>query len=108
DGSQVDPVDPNLTTSNRVTAEPPPQKLFRPLETPDINCWAFDDTARPGETYRYRVRYYMLNPLFSTENVAKNAEDEDVIWVVNKDDTNWSSAITTPPLTHVFLASAPA
>lgn len=95
--------------ANRITATPPPEAPFKPADNKDIDCWAFDDTAQPGETYRYRVKYYMLNPLFSTTNVAKNPDDQKVVWITNEDEMdNWSHAVTTPPLTHVFLAQAPA
>jgi|GEM_PF-5489843 len=115
DGSQPEGIFPNpdeaqsVALPGRIAAEPAPNGPWRPVDIKDIDCWAFDDTAKPGETYRYRVRYYMLNPLYKTGNVAKNPGTALQVWIVNDDNNSpWSSAISTPPLTHVFLAATPA
>ena len=83
--------------------------LARLIAAPDGIRVDLTHTAKPGETNRYRVRYYMLNPLYKTGNVAKNPGTALQVWIVNDDNNSpWSSAISTPPLTHVFLAATPA
>jgi hypothetical protein len=42
---------------------PAPEKPL--MENPAIRIWSHDLTAKPGKTYRYRVRVAMNNPLFA-------------------------------------------
>lgn len=37
------------------------------FKLPPIKLWAHDVTVQPGQTYRYRVRYRVINPLFNKE-----------------------------------------
>lgn len=52
------------------------------LEEP-LLFWAFDDTAEPGHTYRYRVRLGMFNPVAGTGQVAErdlDKKDQVILW----------------------------
>lgn len=74
-----------------IEAGPCPSGLFQVFNFNDITVWANDDTARPNRSYRYKMRYALLNPLYHMANVAKNPKDTLVF-------TLWSpfSAPTDP------------
>jgi hypothetical protein len=45
--------------------------VINPLNIPaDFTVWAHDETAKPGETYRYRLVYHMKNPVVDIKNIA--------------------------------------
>ncbi len=76
----------------------------------NIECWAFDETAIPGETYRYNVVYSLRNPVFNTENIAENAELEQQLALTVAIDTpewnsQWSDPVTVEPLSAWFMKS---
>ncbi len=105
EGMQQQPNDPL-----RLQFPPPPTAPFNPAEHPggEVVCWAYDDSALPDQTYRYRVRYFIQNPLYKTQNVAQNPEDAQALWIAGENASEFSAPITTPPLVHVFLAANPA
>jgi hypothetical protein len=107
-GEGMQPQLPN--DPQRLQFPPPPTAPFNPAEYPggEVVCWAYDDSALPDQTYRYRVRYFIQNPLYKTQNVAKNAEDAQVVWIAGENDSGFSAPVKTPPLVHVFLAANPA
>lgn len=107
-GEGMQPQMPN--DPQRLQFPPPPTAPFNPAEHPggEVVCWAYDDSALPDQTYRYRVRYFIQNPLYKTQNVAQNAEDAQVLWIPGENTSEFSAPVTTPPLVHVFLAANPA
>lgn len=40
----------------------------QPLKLAPIKVWAHDASVEPGKSYRYRVRYRVINPLFNKED----------------------------------------
>ena len=81
---------------------PPPGAPVRPQ---DVSIWAHDDTVQPGKTYRYRVRYTLLNPLFNKPGAAKNPADARV-FAIESPFSDWGPAIEVPSLTNFFIANA--
>jgi hypothetical protein len=77
-------------------------------DSPDIVIWFNDGTAQPGMTYRYRVEYKLLNPLFNKakEHVAKEHE----AWVNQLDlsagKSDFSPEITVPQRIYFYCAKA--
>jgi hypothetical protein len=51
-----------------------PGAAANPVPAGTIVCWAHDDTAEPGKTYRYRVTYTVKNPIFQMPQFAKNQQ----------------------------------
>jgi hypothetical protein len=87
---------------------PPPAGMFMPSNTPgDIYAWAYDETCKPDQTYRYRVRYLLLNPIFGTANVTQKTELTQVFALVGENPTGWSEPVMVPSTTHFFLAAQP-
>ncbi len=85
-----------------------PQGRFSPAAVQgDIYGWAYDETAVPDQTYRYRVRYHILNPIFGAVNVTQNAELTQILTLVGEDPKTWSEPVTVPSLTHFFLEKQP-
>jgi hypothetical protein len=83
----------------------PPGGEFDPRMAPEPTIgWAHDDTAEPGHTYRYKVRYKVKNPVFQVLNVAQPKNLAEVFALVSP-DSNWSQPISIPPLTRFFVAS---
>jgi hypothetical protein len=86
--------------------------------------WCYDETVVPGHTYRYRVRYYMINPLRLIARPAAVAGGAPgapgaagapavpaapvatFFAMVGEDKNGWSDAVTIPAVTHFFVADA--
>jgi hypothetical protein len=69
----------------------------------DILLWAHDDTVMPGQVYRYRIVYYMKNPVLGLSGIgAPNIVD---ILPVKSPPSDWSAAATVPQSTKFFFAS---
>ena len=52
------------------------------LEKP-VLIWAFDDTVEPGQTYRYRIRLGVFNPVAGTSQLAEGdlaKNDQVILW----------------------------
>lgn len=52
------------------------------LEEP-LLIWRFDDTAEPGQSYRYRLRVGVFNPVAGMDKVAQedaDREDQVILW----------------------------
>jgi len=51
--------------------------------TEPLLFWSYDDTAEPGQTYRYRIRLGVFNPLSGTNKLKSGSEsykDKVIIW----------------------------
>ncbi len=59
------------------------------LEKP-LLVWAFDDTAEPGKTYRYRMRVGVFNPVAGTSQLVERDMDKKnqvILWSAYSDAT---------------------
>lgn len=48
-----------------------------------LQFWAHDDTVQPGNTYRYRVRLGVFNPIADSlklDSASRQAKDQVIIW----------------------------
>jgi hypothetical protein len=73
--------------------------------TTDILIWANDETAAPGQTYRYRVKYVIKNPIFAEENMGpKNLIDQ---LAIHSAASTWSEPVKVPSMTKFWVASTP-
>jgi hypothetical protein len=77
-----------------------PQGRFNPAAQHDLEIWAHDDSAVPGHTYRYKLEVSLLNPLYKTENLAKNPADENKLAITV--ETDWSKPVTLPTKQKFF------
>jgi hypothetical protein len=67
--------------------------------------WAFDDTADPGSTYRYRIRLGVLNPVAGTDELIerdRDMKDQAILWSSFSDVT---PAVTIPRRLYFFAKS---
>ena len=74
-----------------------------------IRGWAWDVSARPGETYRYRVIYALRNPMFNSRGVAAaNKPELQTLFSLFSavEQTEWSPEITVEPLTYFYMTGA--
>jgi len=65
----------------------PPRTDVKDLKTP-VLFWAIDDTVTPGQTYRYRVKVGVFNPIGGTNSFRdKNAPEKDqtLLWSAYSD-----------------------
>lgn len=65
----------------------PPRTDVKELKTPVV-FWAIDDTVTPGQTYRYRVKVGVFNPIGGTNSFRdKNAPEKDqtLLWSTYSD-----------------------
>ena len=90
-----------------------PRGMFDPTgETVSYSGWAFDTTAQAGRTYRYKVVYQVLNPLWQFD-VLENAQDagqkaKAEQFAVASDEVSaaWSEPVEVEPLRRLYLADA--
>jgi len=88
--------------------------------TPDamgnVDIWAHDETAKPGLTYRYRVRVVIKNPLYDTKNVATDPKLAQIPYLPadpatgnldpNAAWSDWSKPVAIPTNVDMMLVSA--
>ncbi len=68
-----------------------------------IDVVAYDDSVKPGHTYRYKMRYKLLNPLYQTVNLAPpNLSGQ---FALVSQDSTWSDWVTVTPRVTFFVAS---
>ena len=82
-----------------------PQGAIDPFNlTTDMLLWATDETAQPGQTYRYRLVYKLKNPVFGIANIAPNNLVNQ--FVIDSKPSDWSPPVVSPPVTKFWVASA--
>lgn len=74
---------------------------------PDIQGYAFDVTAKPGATYRYRIRYAIANPMFNANAPGVGPNLAQQFDIVSDDPSRWTEPVTVKSNTHVFLQNVP-
>jgi len=85
----------------RITGNTDFSKMRQPLM-----FWAFDDTARPGESYRYRIRLGVFNPLAGTERIEQRYEhlrENVILWSEFSDVSN---IVEIPEILYLFATKA--
>jgi hypothetical protein len=77
-------------------------------DAPDILIYFNDGTAQPGKTYRYRLEYKLLNPLFNKASMHAPANHQE--WLLQLDLTSakseFSPEITVPQKTYLYCAKS--
>jgi hypothetical protein len=82
-----------------------PQGAIDPFNlNTDMLIWATDETAQPGQTYRYRLVYKLKNPVFGITNLAP--DDMVKKFVIESKPSDWSPPVVAPPVTKFWVASA--
>lgn len=69
----------------------------------DITLWAHDETARPGQIYRYRATYVMKNPLFSTGAIATQQLSD--LLALTSPPSEWTGPVTVPAKTKFWVSA---
>jgi hypothetical protein len=93
---------PNAAAAvQKANAALPPAGEFDPSKQQDVSCWAFDDTAQPGKTYRYRLRYMVLNPVQDHTELAGNNKVRTL--GLTSDYSDWSPATPIDPNINFFV-----
>jgi hypothetical protein len=89
-------------------APTPPQAQMNvvamPAKSPDLCVYIIDTSAAAGKTYRYRIVYKALNPLFN--KAANHVAQKNAAWLAQFDlespMSDWSPDITLPKQTFFF------
>lgn len=78
------------------------------LETLErVTLWTHDFDAEPGNTYRYRARVVIVNPLFGHANdVPEDLRERATQPVLRGEWSGWSEPIDLAPETRVFVVNA--
>jgi hypothetical protein len=75
------------------------------LEKPML-FWAFDDTARPGGTYQYRIRLGVFNPVAGTNQLVEqdtDKKDQVILW---SDFSGVAGPVAIPERMYFFAKDA--
>jgi len=87
-----------------------PQGPFDPQQaTPklaDIDIVAHDDTAEPGKTYRYHIRYQIYNPLRGRPDIVKNPKLATV-FAIPSAYSDWTKPVSVPSVLNFFVNAGP-
>lgn len=88
---------------------PVPGSAFDPAAwakatAPTVTAFAHDETVEPGKTYRYRMRYFVLNPIYGQPNAAAKADLAKVYRWESK-WSEWTPAFTVPQAISFFVVS---
>jgi hypothetical protein len=83
------------------------QNLSTLLERDDVPLWTTDIDVQPGATYRYRMRYDILNPFAGKAN-RLNATQKPLAepLVVASPWSDWSEPVEVPDSTYFFVVNA--
>jgi hypothetical protein len=81
----------------------PQQVPFNPSQAAEFTGWTYDETAEAGKTYRYAVRYRLLNPLFGTFNIARDPAAA-LKMSIESPLSAWSEEVTIPSTMHLYVA----
>jgi hypothetical protein len=68
----------------------------------DIVVIAHDDSVQPGKTYRYRLRYRILNPVYKAFQAAP--PDLTKRFAIAAEYSAWTKPVTIRPQVEFFLA----
>lgn len=90
-----------LDAANKAAAGIIPTGPFDPNQMGDVLAWIHDDTVQPNHTYRYKLRYRILNPLYRSINIAKDPKDARV-FSIQSPWSDWSSQVSIPSTTIFF------
>jgi len=107
------------TDPNVVFASAPPTAVpaeltssFNPggfdKNSPDILVYFNDGSAKPGKTYKYRVEYQLLNPLFN--KAVQHVNKGNLAWIsqlaLDAGQSEYSPEITLPQKTFFYCDKA--
>lgn len=68
---------------------------------------AHDLTVEPGQTYRYRIRVGVLNPLFQTEHLSEEMKQRYMDKLTLKSQSSdWTDPIMVDPRYYLFVTKA--
>lgn len=71
-----------------------------------LKIWAHDLTVQPGQTYRYRLRARLINPLFQRSKLeARQHQQYFNELALESDPSAWSSPVEIDPERRFFLVS---
>jgi len=99
---QRDPAAEFRAELERINAAEPPL-----LTASDVWLWSHDYTAKRGETYRYRLRVVIPNPLFG-QQAALNDEQKPLAEqpLLTSEPSAWTSPTAVPAESLFFITSA--
>lgn len=84
-----------------------PNGTFFPSELQgDIFVWTHDDTVSPGKTYRYRMAYRLLNPVFGkTQSAPTEAAAKQL--AITSPFSEWGTPLQVGDIVRFFVAAGP-
>jgi hypothetical protein len=74
----------------------------QPWKGKEVEIWQHDDQVTAGKTYRYKMRYRLKNPIFSTNAGDPAALTEQ--FSLDSEFSDWTTPITVPSLVNFFVA----
>ncbi len=78
--------------------------VLDPTNDNKVDLWAIDFQAQPGQTYRYRVRVGVVNPLFNKTNLPKEQlEEHQSKFLLFSNYSDWTKPVTIERLQHFFV-----
>ncbi len=96
---------PQFNQPNLGNIPPAPTDAFIPSVQPDFVGWAVDVDVTPG-TYRYRVRYHLINPVYGRPFIVDpNKPELAAQFTLVSAESEPSEPVTIPSRTQFFVAN---
>ena len=80
-----------------------PKGAFDPATQPDFLVWAHDDTVVPGKTYRYRLQYVIVSPVFATQQLC-NPQGLASQFSITGEKSDYSDPVNVQSDTNFYAA----
>jgi len=80
-----------------------PDGRFNPAEAEDLDLLTHDITAQPGKTYRYKVRYTLLNPAWNRTDLSPTLAKK---FALTSPDSDWTTEIRVPQRVEFWIVRA--
>lgn len=82
-----------------------PAQPFVPAAAADVLLWVHDTNVESGKSYRYRMRYALVNPIFQFKNFAQPVDLANK-WVLESGFSIQSSPVTVRDTTTYYFTQA--
>lgn len=95
------------STSTDSGSTPEPMTSVLDQSTASVGVWAHDVTAKAGETYRYKLRVWIVNPFFGNASaLAESQKPAATIAGLASAASEWTAPVTIVPQTQFFVTNA--
>jgi hypothetical protein len=103
-GAPLQPIAPaGMANAGPLPGMGTPDGRFNPAEAQDFDLLTHDITVQPGKTYRYKVRYTLLNPAWNRADLSPALAKK---FALTSPDSDWTSEVRVPQRVEFWIVKA--